>query len=280
MTSDPSGMRARPRRGPRRWDGWVGRVTGAVVLCFGLIACSPERRFDDVAVVGLAPGPEANQESIVQLYAARSYEWYARLVSVHTWLAFRRAGDDKYTVYEAHGFPPYLSGRAVRTCQKYHPDRRWHGADPTLLAEVRGQPADRAITEIQAAARRYPDRYRLWPGPNSNSFIAELARAAPELRVDLPPTAIGKDYLVGRRILAPAPSGTGWQISILGLFGILVAREEGIEINLLGAVFGIDLSPPAFKLPIIGRLGFPEGRRADPAELDKLSQIPPEHRCH
>ncbi len=227
VISDPPGMRARLRQGPQRREPWLGRVTGAVLVCFGLVACSPERRFDDVAVVGLAPGPEANQESIVQLYAARSYEWYARIVSVHTWLAFRRAGETKYTVYEAHGFPPYLSGRAVRTCQKYYPDRRWHGAEPTLLAEVRGGRADQAIIEIQGAARRYPDRYRLWPGPNSNSFIAELARAAPELRVDLPPTAIGKDYLVGRRILAPAPSGTGWQISILGLVGILVAREEG-----------------------------------------------------
>ena len=247
---------------------------------FGLIACSPDRRFDDVAVVGLAPGPEDNQESIVQLYAARSYEWYSRIVSVHSWLALRKAGDSKYTVYEAHRFPPYLSGRAVRTCQKYYPDRKWHGAEPTLLAEVKGGPADQAIIEIQEAVRRYPDGYRLWPGPNSNTFIAELARATPELRVDLPPTAIGKDYLVGRRIFGPAPSGTGWQISIFGLVGLLVAREEGIEINVLGAVFGIDLNPPALKLPIVGRLGFPEGRRADPANLGKYREIPPERRCH
>ena len=114
----------------------------------------------------------------------------------------------------------------------------------------------------------------------ATAFIAELARAAPELRVDLPPTAIGKDYLIGRRLFARAPSGTGWQVSILGLVGVLVAREEGIEINLFGAVFGVDLDPPAFKLPIVGRLGFAEGRRADPADLEKLSRIPPEYRCH
>ena len=271
--SELAGMRERVAR--------IVCAIGAIgVICFGVAGCLPERRFDDVAVVGLAPGPEDNRESIVQLYAARSYEWYARLVSVHTWLAVRKAGETKYTVYEAHGFPPYLSGRAVRTCQKYYPDRKWHGAEPTLLAEVRGGPADQAIIELQDAVRRYPDRYRLWPGPNSNSFIAELARAAPELRVDLPPTAIGKDYLTGRRIFARAPSGTGWQVSILGLVGVLVAREEGIEINLFGAVFGVDLDPPAFKLPILGRLGFAEGRRADPANLEKLSRIPPEYRCY
>jgi hypothetical protein len=259
----------------------TARALGTLTLLgLGLADCSSQRQFDDVAVVGLAPGPDENQESIVQVYAARSYEPLPRLVSVHSWLALRKAGERMYAVYEAHRFPPYISGHAVRTCQKFYPDRRWHGADPILLTEVKGASADNAIPEIQDAVRRYPDHYRLWPGPNSNSFIAELARAAPELRVDLPPTAIGKDYLVGRRIFARAPSGTGWQVSILGLVGILVAREEGIEVNLLGAVFGIDLDPPALKLPIIGRVGFPEGRRPDPANLEKLRQIPPEYRCY
>ena len=150
MNSNTRGASAGFPRGSRRWRAWAARALGAVigVICLGLAGCSPERRFDDVAVVGLAPGPEDNRESIVQLYAARSYEWYARLVSVHTWLAVRRAGETKYTVYEAHGFPPYISGRAVRTCQKYYPDRKWHGAEPTLLVEVKGEPADKAIMEI------------------------------------------------------------------------------------------------------------------------------------
>jgi hypothetical protein len=81
-------------------------IAAVAFLALGMVGASPERprAFDDVAVVGLAPGPDSNRESIVQLDAARSYEWYARLVSVHTWLAFRRAGEQKYTVYEAHGF--------------------------------------------------------------------------------------------------------------------------------------------------------------------------------
>ena len=46
-------------------------------------------------------------------------------------------------------------------------------------------------------SQRYPyaDSYRVWPGPNSNTFTAFVLREVPELRVDLPPTAIGKDYL-------------------------------------------------------------------------------------
>jgi Protein of unknown function (DUF3750) len=263
----------------------ISRTIGAALFLIATIACSPEdfsgeRDFDDVAVVGLAPGPEDNAESIVQVYAARSYEPLPRLVSVHTWIAYRREGEAKYTLYEAHSFRPHLSGRAVRTCQKDYPDRKWHGAEPTLLFEVKGETAEQAIEGIENAVAIYRDGYRLWPGPNSNTLVAALIRSVDELKVDLPPTAIGKDFLPGWRVLATAPSGTGWQVSLGGALGVLVAREEGIEINLFGAVFGLDLNPPAFKLPIVGRLGFAQGRRADPSEIERLRHLPVETRCH
>jgi hypothetical protein len=94
----------------------------------------------------------------------------------------------------------------------------------------------------------------MWPGPNSNTFTAWVARAVPELEVDLPPTAIGKDYL-GDRLVATAPSGSGVQVSLYGLLGFTVSGVEGLEVNLLGLTFGAGLSPPALKLPIIGRIG-------------------------
>jgi hypothetical protein len=102
----------------------------------------------------------------------------------------------------------------------------------------------------------YPSTYRLWPGPNSNTFTAYIARAVPELRLDLPPTAIGKDYLPGGALAAlSTPGGAGVQLSLLGLCGVLVGREEGIEFNLLGLTFGVDLNRLALKLPVLGRLG-------------------------
>jgi hypothetical protein len=262
------------------------RTIGATAFLFAAtVACSPddlsgERDFDDVAVVGLAPAPEDNDESIVQVYAARSYEPLPRLVSVHTWIAYRREGETQYTLYEAHRFRPHVSGRALRTCRKDYPDRRWHGAEPTLLFELRGEPAEQAIAGIEDAVSTYRDSYRLWPGPNSNTLVADLVRSVDELKVDLPPTAIGKDFLPDWRIFAPAPSGTGWQVSLAGSLGLLVALEEGIEINLLGAVFGLDLNPPAFKLPIVGRLGFPQGKRADRADIERLRHLPAETRCY
>jgi hypothetical protein len=75
----------------------------------------------------------------------------------------------------------------------------------------------------------------------------------PELQVDLPPTAIGKDYL-GDRLVAPTPGG-GYQLSIGGVLGVMASRVEGLELNLLGLTFGIDPFSPALKLPLVGRLG-------------------------
>jgi hypothetical protein len=147
------------------------------------------------------------------------------------------------------------SGSAVVASDRA-PDGRWFGNPPELLAEKRGEGVDELIERIAAAVESYPwkDRYRVWPGPNSNTFIAHVLRAAPELRVDLPPTAVGKDYL-GWRSVGKLPSGTGAQVSALGLVGFAAGVEEGIEVNLLGLTFGVDPKNVAVKLPLIGSLG-------------------------
>jgi cytosine/uracil/thiamine/allantoin permease len=36
--------------------------------------------------------------------------------------------------------------------------------------------------------------YNAWPGPNSNTFVATILAAVPEIGVTLPATAIGKDF--------------------------------------------------------------------------------------
>ena len=91
-------------------------------------------------------------------------------------------------------------------------------------------------------------------GGKSRELELDLG-AVDELDVDLPATAIGKDY-IDRAGFAGTPSGTGFQFLVHGVFGVTLALDEGIELNLLGATYGVDLYPPALKLPCIGRLGF------------------------
>ena len=128
----------------------------------------------------------------------------------------------------------------------------------------RGEGVDGLIARVQAAVESYPypTSYRTWPGPNSNTFTAYLGRAVPELRLDLPATAIGKDFIPGGLPAAMAPSGTGVQLSLFGLLGVLAGVEEGLELNVLSLTFGVDVKRPALKLPVVGRLGF--SRRPTP----------------
>ena len=73
----------------------------------------------------------------------------------------------------------------------------------------------------------------------------------------LPPTAIGKDYpydgdWYGSRRPAPACS-----LRLGGYPGLTIGWVEGIEVNFLGGVVGLDIRRPALKLPGLGRLGLP-----------------------
>jgi len=134
------------------------------------------------------------------------------------------------------------------------PDAEWYGAPPVLLVDRRGAAAEEIIAALPSAVASYPwsRTYSAWPGPNSNTFIAHVARSIPALRLALPANAIGKDYLPAGRLFAGAPSGTGYQLSLGGLVGVLAAREEGLELNLLGLVVGFGLGHPSLKLPGFG----------------------------
>ncbi len=208
------------------------------------------------ASVGIAPDPALHSEAIVQVYAARAYSWRG-VFGVHTWIAVKPSAALEFTVYEVIGWR-VRRGQPALAVSNRPADGRWFGNTPTVIADLRGDGVDDVIKRIDAVAKSYPfmDKYRLWPGPNSNTFTAHVARAIPELRLDLPPTAIGKDYLPFSGLLARTPSSTGYQVSLFGLLGVLAGTEEGVELNLLGLTFGVDPADLALKLPLAGRLAF------------------------
>ncbi len=113
------------------------------------------------------------------------------------------------------------------------------------------------IPQIRAAVGSYAFQevgdYRAWPGPNSNTFVAAIISAVPAVRATLPPTAIGKDFPFDGRWIGRTPSGGGLRITLGGYAGISVGWE-GFEVNILGAVAGVDFKRPALLLPGLGRL--------------------------
>lgn len=246
----------------RHWKFWrrvalifVLVVAGSAVTALDRHNVKADWRTASRESVGIAPDPAQVRDAVIQVYGARAYNWRGYF-GIHTWVAVKPTDAPRFTVYEVMGWRAYRGGDAVAISNRA-PDGRWYGAPPSILADIRGEGVDELIKKVDAAARSYPynETYTVWPGPNSNTFTAHVARAVPELSLDLPPTAIGKDYIPDGGIFAQAPSGTGYQVSLFGLLGILAAKEEGIEVNILGLTFGLDLAEPALKLPLAGRIG-------------------------
>jgi hypothetical protein len=211
--------------------------------------------------------PTTVSAPVVQVWGART-RGAKGLFGVHTWVAVKPEGASEYTVYEVVGWRLRWSESAV-VVRNRAPDH-WFGAEGELYAEKRGAGVEALIERIDKAAREYPyaKTYTLWPGPNSNTFTAWIARAVPELEADLPATAIGKDY-IGSDMISTAPSGSGFQFSLRGLLGVAASGVDGIELNILGLNFGV--GPSGIKLPLVGRIGAPRINAALAAEESTVS---------
>jgi hypothetical protein len=203
---------------------------------------------------GLAPDPETTREAVVQVYGARTMG-VKGLFGVHTWIAVKPTDATSWTVYEIIGWRLRWSDTAM-VIRERQPDAPWFGSPAELYGEKRGEGVDEIIARIDKLARSYPyaNTYTLWPGPNSNTFVAWIARQVPELHADLPATAVGKDYL-GSKFVSTAPSGTGFQFTLAGLLGVAAGPVEGFELNILGLNFGV--SGSGLKLPVAGRVTLP-----------------------
>lgn len=200
---------------------------------------------------GLLPKASADTQARVIVFTATTGAWKG-IFSVHSWIVFKRPTDAGWTRYDVVGW-----GEPVRT-NNWAPDGRWFGNLPVAIADVSGGDAEKLIPRIEAAVAEYrfarAGDYRIWPGPNSNSFVASVLRAVPELGVSLPSNAVGRDFREG--IYAGlTDSRTGVELNVNGIAAVKFGWVEGIELNLLGLVAGLDLRRPGLKLPGFGRIG-------------------------
>lgn len=214
-----------------------------IVVISGQINFKDDYRTASRESAQLAPDPKITKEAVIQAYGARAFNWRGAF-GIHCWIAVKPKNADEYIVYQLIGWNIY-HGKSMVDIRNDIPDRSWFNQKPKIILDIRGEEAQKLIPQIQKAAEIYPytKKYTLWPGPNSNSFIAHIGRNVPDLGLTLPAAALGKDFLGENKFFAKTPSATGYQFSLYGLLGIALAKKEGIEINILGLNYGIRFQP-------------------------------------
>lgn len=209
-------------------------------------------RSADRSSAGLLPPAARKPEAVVRVFSARTVSWRG-IVATHSWIVVKGAGERAYQRfdYTAWGQPIWVD--------RFVPDGRWFGSQPEVVFAADGPEAERMLPRIRETITTYRyaaiGDYRLWPGPNSNTFVAAVMSAVPEMEASLPATAIGKDFPYDGRWIGLTPSRTGLRLNLGGYLGLTAGWVEGVEVNLLGAVAGFDIRRPGLKLPGIGRVG-------------------------
>ncbi len=243
----------------RRTLSWLSRfiVLAVILPVMAGTALSLSRgwaeswRTADWGSARLLPEAGAIPEARVMILAARTGRWKS-IFAEHMSIVLKPRGAAKWTRYDVVGW-----GNPVRR-NAWAADAFWYGNRPYVVTGISGAEAEALIPRVEAAISAYPNSsrgsYTVWPGPNSNSFVAWVVRNTEGFTAELPPVAVGKDYLGEGLAIARAASGTGFVVSAGGVLGLTLAVEEGLEINLLGTAIGIDPNDLALKLPSLGKL--------------------------
>jgi hypothetical protein len=173
------------------------------------------------------------------------------MVARHAWIVANAAKGEPLLRYE-------LMGDAFKTTTGRPFDYFGEG-DVALHGLLEGDRAEVStmIACLDLETPRYNEEHPTYfpiPGPNSNTYVDQMLKRC-HIPVELPATAIGKDY---RGVLGASVTsgGTGIQFSSW-LGGAKVGIKEGVEIHVLGVAIGVDLWPPALIVPVNpGRIGF------------------------
>ncbi len=238
----------------------------------------------DMASSGILPAAESQSSARILVMSVPISGKRGKFLT-HSWIVLKPENARFWSRYDVLGFAgwdgagarngEWLGNRPV--LDRYAPDGRWFGRSPTIIVDAEGKTAAAAIPKIKAVIENYETlagHYRFWPGPNSNTFVAALLRAAPELRASLPPTAIGKDFRPNV-FFGLTDSRTGVEANVLGIIGLKAGWVEGLEINLFSFIAGLDLRKPALKVPGFGEVYFQKPGlvlAAGPKEMIRFGQ--------
>lgn len=197
----------------------------------------------------LLPAPGATSEAAVYVLSARTGGLKGS-VSEHSWIVLKDAGAQTYERWDKVGW-----GKPIRR-NGYPADGRWYSNEPRIVFARFGGDAEALLPAFRSAIASYPyaaaGGYRIFPGPNSNTFVAHVLRHVPGLSTTLSPVAVGRDYPSEGRLLFYDADREDLRLSLYGYAGAVVGLGSGLEFNLFGLVAGIDPLRLAVKIPAFG----------------------------
>ncbi len=154
------------RGGPTHWSDWDRNVTSRL------------------------PSAAEYPQARILVMSGRTRGWKG-VVAVHSWIVVKGENEPNWRRYDVAGW-----GSPLRL--NWWPPDLWFGERGKAIVDITGPRAQALIPRVDAAIKNYQysnyGDYRIWPGPNSNTFVAAVLRAIPETEVALPPNAIGRDF--------------------------------------------------------------------------------------
>lgn len=202
----------------------------------------------DWSSASVLPNPPVRKEAAIYVMAARTGGLKGAFAT-HSWLVLKQPGAERYDRYDVVGW-----GRPVRK-NSYPADGRWYSNIPSIQHAISGAEAASLIPRIEAEIANYrwsrSGDYSIWPGPNSNTFVAHILRTVPGLRATTPSTAVGRDYPSTGQWLGRTANGSLYA-SLAGYAGLMIGEDTGLEINFLGLVAGINPMRGEIKVPAFG----------------------------
>ena len=170
-------------RDVRTWRSLVVLIGAALVLTGAGCRRVPEQS----AFLAMTDRPA---ELVVQLRCAKVPQ--APAIADHCWFAEFDQEGRRWHRWEVMRYPAGPWGHVQRDVMA--PDAGCGAGASWVLREFRGPRAER-LRDVLHEPRRYPfrDRYRYWPGPNSNTYVAWVFREA-DIAASLPGTAYGRGY--------------------------------------------------------------------------------------
>jgi hypothetical protein len=201
----------------------------------------------------ILPEASVSNDAAIYIFSAMTGGLKGAVAS-HAWIVTKEKGADTYNRYDKVGW-----GSPIRRNHR-PPDAFWYSNPPQLVKAITGVDAELLIPKVEGAIAAYPyaepGGYQIFPGPNSNTFVAYVLRTVPELGAVLPPHAVGRDYLPDGEFVHVDTDWKDVHVTLRGLIGISAGLRSGFEVHFLGLVAGLDIANPGIKVPALGRIGF------------------------